>query len=291
MLRAFWRYSAREKSFALSLLENRWLVRRFGPGREGAVAEIDESRPTERGEDAVPSASEVPLSERFRAGNEVAFEEVYREQFAAVFGFLRRKYGARLPSDRIEQVVIDTFARAWRHCVKFDPTKGALLPWLCTIADHEAARFCQSPQVKGALLERAVDYDKLTGVAGANADDPVVDDELADLVHEALDAIATDAAQLLWADACEETGRSRAGALSAQKRVKNAAFRQRKHRAKLALKNELLKRGVEKYLRRVTKRTLQGYTLDGGEADRDISTGVVGIAPHPVGLLGKCVAP
>ncbi|MGH7138930.1 MAG: RNA polymerase sigma factor, partial [Pirellulales bacterium] len=208
------------------------------------------------------------LSKRFSNGDTAAFEEVYRDDFAAVCGFLKGKYAARLASDRIEQITIQSFARAAEHHGHFDGAKGTLRPWLCTIADREAARFCRSPQGRGTLLELAVDPDELARMTDPYADDPAWDDELSDLVREALAAIPTgyaEHAQIFWAEACAESEHVGGSISAAEKQAASAAFRQRKHRAKILLRNELLRRGVEKYLRGVTKRRPDGYLLVEGK--------------------------
>jgi DNA-directed RNA polymerase specialized sigma24 family protein len=227
------------------------------------VAEIHDAGRTARGDEMVPRAIAGNLFQRFRSGDTAAFEEVYREHFPIVCGFLRRKYSARLASDCIEQAALDSFVRAWQHCAKFDEAKGTLRTWLCTIADHEAARFYRSTKVKLALPEHAVGRGGLADVTDPDADNRVAEDELLALVHEALDAIPADFAQLLWADACQLSGRS-PGTQRADKPPQSAALRQRKHRAKLLLRDELLRRGVQKYLRHVTKTVTPGYTLMGG---------------------------
>ena len=65
---------------------------------------------------------------------EVADEAVLREAFLAhggeLFGFARRSLNS---APNAEDVVQETFSRAWRSRARFDPTLGSLRTWLFTI--------------------------------------------------------------------------------------------------------------------------------------------------------------
>jgi len=207
------------------------------------------------------------LARRFRGAAAEAWDDVWRDHFAALCAFLQREY-AGLATDRIEQVAVDALARAWEHCDKYNPEKGELRPWLCTIADHAAADLCRSPQMRGRRLELAMDPDALSALADPNASDPTrperngPGDELAAMVDAALEAIPVKYSEVLWAFACSQDGTVPVAELAAKYGVSTAAIRQRKHRGIALLATELKRLGVEKLLLSVTRQT---YQLSGGD--------------------------
>jgi RNA polymerase sigma-70 factor, ECF subfamily len=70
-------------------------------------------------------------------------------------------YALRRLGDRraAEEVVQDTFVRAWRHADRFDPTRGSEAAWLFTIAGNlvidRLRRRSARPVVSGTLDDRA----------------------------------------------------------------------------------------------------------------------------------------
>ncbi len=70
------------------------------------------------------------LMERYQAGDESAFDELYRQVSPRLLRFLeRRTYGA----DRAEDLLQATFAKVHRSRQSYDPRQGAAR-WLTTIA-------------------------------------------------------------------------------------------------------------------------------------------------------------
>jgi RNA polymerase sigma-70 factor (ECF subfamily) len=70
------------------------------------------------------------LVARFRAGDESAIRDLYRDYGRVVFAIARRALGDR---SLAEEAVQQTFLQAWRGAGSFDPTRD-LAPWIYTIA-------------------------------------------------------------------------------------------------------------------------------------------------------------
>lgn len=116
----------------------------------------------------------------------------------------------------------------------------------------------RSLQRRRALHQAANDDDVLANLADPNA---WVDDELCDLLHEALDAIPAIYGEVLWSSVCAAGKRASSRDLAAERGISAAVIDQRIHRAKTLLREELLRRGVEKFLRPVRKTPGTGYLL------------------------------
>jgi len=66
-----------------------------------------------------------------RAGTQPSFDEVVAEQLDAVYRYLVYLTGDRSAA---EDLVAETFEKAFRSWRRFDPRRGAPRTWLCTIA-------------------------------------------------------------------------------------------------------------------------------------------------------------
>lgn len=197
------------------------------------------------------------LGERFHDEVATAFDEVWREHFAEIRAFLRRSYGNLIADDRVEQIAIDALARAWQRHDDYDPRKGELRPWLCTIADHVAADFCRSRQMQGRFLEIDTDPGQLSAFAGVESceradETSELAKELGDLVDAALKRLPDEYAEVLWTFACSPDERVPTAELAAKYGVTAAAIRQRKCRGKALLAKELAQLGVSELLPPVT---------------------------------------
>jgi RNA polymerase sigma-70 factor, ECF subfamily len=67
------------------------------------------------------------LMARIAERDEDAFEKLYSETKAAVFGFASRILGDRFEA---EEVTIDVFLKAWEQAARFSPDRGSVLTWL-----------------------------------------------------------------------------------------------------------------------------------------------------------------
>ena len=70
-----------------------------------------------------------------RAGEALALEEAYDKYSRPVFALLLRMTQDRAAAEDLLQ---ETFLRVWRSGGSFDPNRGALLPWLLTVARNLA---------------------------------------------------------------------------------------------------------------------------------------------------------
>jgi RNA polymerase sigma-70 factor (ECF subfamily) len=70
------------------------------------------------------------LSERVEVADEAGLREAFLSHGGDLFGFARRSLNS---TPNAEDVVQETFSRAWRSRARFDPTLGSLRTWLFTI--------------------------------------------------------------------------------------------------------------------------------------------------------------
>jgi RNA polymerase sigma-70 factor (ECF subfamily) len=133
----------------------------------------------------VPSGDEVPegparpvqleqLLRRAATGDETAFAQLYDAVSSRLFGLVRRV--VRDPAQS-EEVTQEVFLEIWRHSARFDPSKGAALSWMLTIAHRKAV-----DRVRSAEASRHRDE----GYGATNQD--VAHDVTAEAVVERLDA-------------------------------------------------------------------------------------------------------
>ena len=76
-------------------------------------------------------ASDAELVQRVAAADGAAFELLYKRYVRAVYGLALRRLGDR---DRAEEAVQETFAAIWRSARSYRPERGAVAPWLYTVA-------------------------------------------------------------------------------------------------------------------------------------------------------------
>jgi RNA polymerase sigma-70 factor (ECF subfamily) len=91
--------------------------------------------------------SDGELIQRTGAGDEAAFETLYRRHARPVFGLALRRLG---DSGRAEDVVQDTFASVWRSARTYRPERGLGAAWLYTVARNtivDSARTTPEPAV------------------------------------------------------------------------------------------------------------------------------------------------
>jgi RNA polymerase sigma-70 factor (ECF subfamily) len=133
----------------------------------------------------VPSGDESPkgptrpvpveqLLRRAATGDETPFAELYDAVSPRLFGLVRRV--VRDPAQS-EEVTQEVFLEIWRHSARFDPSKGAAMSWMLTIAHRKAV-----DRVRSAEAARNRDE----GYGASNQD--VTHDSTAEAVVERLDA-------------------------------------------------------------------------------------------------------
>jgi RNA polymerase sigma-70 factor, ECF subfamily len=75
------------------------------------------------------------LMVRIADRDEEAFEKLYAETSAAVFGFALRILGDHAEA---EEVTLDVFLKAWEQAARFSPDRGSVLTWLMVITRSRA---------------------------------------------------------------------------------------------------------------------------------------------------------
>jgi RNA polymerase sigma factor (sigma-70 family) len=103
-------------------------VDRPEPSTEVRMADTDRSREESRAQDAA-------LLARIRDRDERAMEELYGRFSGPLYSLAYQVTGA----DRFAQdVVQEVFIAVWKDAGRFDPSRGALAPWLFSLARHKA---------------------------------------------------------------------------------------------------------------------------------------------------------
>ena len=98
-------------------------------------------------------------------------------KLAAEFGLairrrLTKKFRGVLTSEDIEDLVWIAFERAWCRHDRFDPRRGSLSGWLCTIADHAAVDLVRSPSFRARLHECHVSPTRLAQLVDPRSSHP-----------------------------------------------------------------------------------------------------------------------
>lgn len=97
--------------------------------------------------------SDEALLAGMAAGDRDAALALVRRHQARVFGLAR---SVVRDAQLAEDVSQEAFVRAWRHAPAYDPRRGAVLPWLLTIARNAAVDQVRArrvrPQIAGELL-------------------------------------------------------------------------------------------------------------------------------------------
>src|SRR4051794_4789273 len=75
------------------------------------------------------------LLTRSARGDEAAFAQLYDATAARVHGLVVRVVRDHAQSEEVTQ---EAFLDIWRHCTRFDPSRGAPLSWMLTIAHRKA---------------------------------------------------------------------------------------------------------------------------------------------------------
>jgi RNA polymerase sigma-70 factor, ECF subfamily len=136
-----------------------------GPARAGAPAAAGAGAAT------VPSTGLAGLMARVARGDQAAFEAVYDQVAAPVFGTVRSV--VRDPS-LSEEVTQEVLVEVWRAATRFDPGKGSAMAWIITIAHRRAVDRVRSEQRSAERNRRAaaaqVAYDDVAETVQDNLD-------------------------------------------------------------------------------------------------------------------------
>src|SRR3954466_4169262 len=75
------------------------------------------------------------LLPRVARGDDVAYDQLYRQLSAPVFGLVQRVVGDRAQSEEVAQ---EGFLELWRSATRYTPDRGSVLSWAMTIAHRKA---------------------------------------------------------------------------------------------------------------------------------------------------------
>jgi RNA polymerase sigma-70 factor (ECF subfamily) len=101
-------------------------------------------------------------------GDELAFERLYEQLSAPVFGLIRRVVRDRAQAEEVAQEVM---VEVWRTASRFDPGRGSALSWVLTMAHRRAVdrvRYAQAStgrEERAARLSEDVAYDQVAETA------------------------------------------------------------------------------------------------------------------------------
>jgi RNA polymerase sigma-70 factor (ECF subfamily) len=112
----------------------------------------DPARDRSAGGGAGETADLAALLVRTARGDAAAFESVYDQVAAAVFGVARRVIRDRAQSEEVAQEVL---LEVWRTAARFDDTRGSAMAWVMTLAHRRAVDRVRSVQ-KAAEREHRV---------------------------------------------------------------------------------------------------------------------------------------
>ena len=134
-----------------------------GPGRVPAARSP--------GTGTAPEIDLAALLALVAKGDQAAFEEVYDQVAAPVFGTVRSV--VRDPS-LSEEVAQEVFIDVWRGASRFDACKGSPLAWVATIAHRRAVDRVRSEQRSAERDRRAasslIAYDEVAETVEGNLD-------------------------------------------------------------------------------------------------------------------------
>jgi RNA polymerase sigma-70 factor, ECF subfamily len=105
-------------------------------------------------------------------GDQAAFEALYDQLGASVYGLIRRVL--RNPS-QAEEVAQEVLLEVWRAASRFDPARGGAATWVLTIAHRRAIDRVRAEEAATAREQRTAEV-------------PAATDEVAETVEASMDA-------------------------------------------------------------------------------------------------------
>jgi RNA polymerase sigma factor (sigma-70 family) len=101
----------------------------------------------------LPTTPDDQLCRRAVAGDARAFEELYRRHRDLVRSVARRH---TYDSGRVEDLIQETFAEAWRALPTFDPNRSSVRTWLSMIASRRCIDALRRASVRPVLDDPAL---------------------------------------------------------------------------------------------------------------------------------------
>lgn len=113
------------------------------------------------------------LVRKVAEGDTTAFEELYNETAAAVYGLAVRVLRNQAQAEEVAQEVL---VEVWRKAARYDPARGGAMGWIMTLTQRRAVDRVRSEQAATERDDRA-----------ARREPPVAPDGVAELVLDRLD--------------------------------------------------------------------------------------------------------
>jgi RNA polymerase sigma-70 factor, ECF subfamily len=141
----------------------------------------------------LPTAAESDQSllERVGRGDEVALERLYDKYSSALYAVAYRISGERFDA---EEIVLDSFAQAWRDAPRFQSARGSVIAWLTMICRSRALDLVRSRGRRSRVVTKAAaaepDATPAMGVAEPGTDRDLERMERRKVVAEALMALS-----------------------------------------------------------------------------------------------------
>ena len=148
-----------------------------GPRSLGRTIRVGRPDRDEESPSGAPAGSPDHLEEliaQVARGDRDAFEAVYRQLAAPVYGLIRRVLRDPAQSEEVAQEVM---VELWRTATRFDPKRGSVRTWALTLAHRRAVDRVRSAQ---AATDRELRLARQAPVAGA-------EDDVAEVVEARLD--------------------------------------------------------------------------------------------------------
>lgn len=131
-----------------------------------------------------PEATSDALLRQVAAGDELAFERLYDQLGAAVFGLCLRVLRDR---DHAAEVAQEVWLGIWRDAARFDPARGSARAWALTAAHRRAVDRVRAVQSQRDRDQR--DFEAEPGRPFDEVADEVADDLERARVRDCLDAL------------------------------------------------------------------------------------------------------
>lgn len=120
------------------------------------TAPLERSERPSRGTSSTEATGDMALLARAAAGDERALGLLYDRHAATAYALARAIVKSGTDA---EDVVAATFAQAWRGAAGYDPSRGSVSGWLCTIARSRALDLLRARKRRARAEEEAASGD------------------------------------------------------------------------------------------------------------------------------------
>lgn len=121
------------------------------------------------------------LVARLKARDESAFEFLYDQYSAALYGIISRTVNH---TETAEETLTDTFLKIWDQIDKYDPDKGTLFTWMYRIARNQAIDARRSRNFKAGEKSAELDHVVYLQSADGGREDFIGLDKVLDNLEE-----------------------------------------------------------------------------------------------------------